>query len=1089
MPSLPDPLPDLILGFLSRDYSGLVLAVLLLAVSWLLLRRRPRPSARWLLRATALAGVVLAIGATSHLVRVARIDSALPPPGKIVDAGGFDMHVFAEGPGPDGEGGPAIVWFPGAHFGALGMWDQHKSVRDDVRSILVDRPGTGWSEAGPFPVSTAREADDVVRALEAAGEKGPFIWTGHSFGGLLAANIARRHPDKTAAVVLLDPTPLDVLFYGADKKGLGSWYQQSYKTGLRRIFGFYWHPMPDLAAGEVEATGSDTSPAGWPEYYFDGKATEVELARETHARSSFANGSALKELSAHGLVERAWDTVVFDGELGDLPLYLVAPGGEDPTTLPYAESILGKGPEAERFVRFLQATRERFMQASSNAKRVYAPEGTGHNFPFEAPGFVRETLLRVVRDVSGNAAIDDETYATLTTDWPGEYGGLPPLTEATPELVEAAYRRAIREKRSEINSIANNPAPATFDNTVLALESSGLALRRIDPILRVFTSTQSNPEIAALGARLAPLGPELEDEIAHNPKLFARLENVYQGLPESAPNPEARRLVEVLHSNLQQQGANLAAGDKSRLAAINGRLAELSAKFGQNANADEASLVVFIDDEAGLSGLNEAEVAAARAAAEARGRPEAWAIPIARPTVWPFLTKADDRGLREQVWRAWATRGANPGANDNRPVMTEILRLRGEKARLMGFANYAELQTSGRMIGTPERALQLLQETWNELLPVTQRDLAELQALADSEGAGFELQTWDRLYYAEKLRQRKFNLDVDAVKPYLSLQNVIDAMLWAANESFGFSFRELDDVAVIEPDIRVYEVSRNNEVLGVLWMDMFSRSGKGPSSWASQYRSAENYRGRVLPLVALHSAVTPPAQQGDPVLVPWERANVIFHEFGHTLHTLANSASYPSLGTLTLPWDFIEVPSLLNERWLLNRTVLKKFARHHETGEPMPDELIDRIEQVNNYDRVFSANLSYLATAMVDMQLHLMADGRDIDAMAEEQRILAELQLPQAVDLVLYASHAFHTFASPPYAAGVYTYLWSDVIAADIAEVFLDSPGGLFDPGVSADYYSRVLSVANTVPAAEAFEDFRGREPDPKALMRRFGLK
>lgn len=1083
-------LPDLLLGFLSLDYSGLLLALLLLAVAWLLLRCKPRPAWRWLLRVLMLVAVVLAIGALSHLWRVAGIDKAYPPPGKIVDVGGFDMHVFAEGPGPQGSRGPAIVWFAGAHFGGLGLWDQHKAVRDEVRSILVDRPGTGWSETGPFPVTTAGEADDVVRALEAAGEKGPFIWTGHSFGGLLAANIARRYPDKTAALVLLDPTPLDVLFYGADKKGLASWYLQSYKQGVQRIFGFYRAPEAPAAIADAEAANAaKADSSSWPDYYFDGEAFAVELLRETHSRSSFANGSALKELSAHGLVERAWDTVIFDGELGDMPLYLVAPGEEDPTTLPYAQSVLGAGPEAERFARFLASTRERFMAASYNSKRIYAPAGTGHNFPFEKPEFVTETMLRVARDVSGNTDIDEATYATLTTAWPGEYGGLPPLELATPANIEAAYKRAVREKRAEINAIAGNPEPASFENTILALESSGLALRRIDPILRVFSSTRSDAEIAAVAARLAPLSPELDDEVAHNAALYSRVETVFAGLPDSAPTPEARRLVEVLRDNMRRQGAELSTSEQGRLSAINGRLAELSARFGQNANADENSLVVFIENEQGVAGLNEAEIAAAKAAAEARGKPQAWAIPIARPTVWPYLTKADDRGLREQVWRLWSTRGGNSGEHDNRPVMTEILKLRGEKAKLLGFDNFAQYQTSARMIGSPQNAVDLLQQTWDRLLPVTRRDIAELQAIADSEGADFELQPWDTLYYAEKLRQQKFNLDVDAVKPYLTLDNVVNAMFWAAGESFGFTFRELDDVPVIAPDIRVFEVSRNDELLGLLWVDLFQRQGKGPASWASQYRSFENYRGKALPLVALHSAVTPPVDESDPVLVPWERANVIFHEFGHALHTLANGAAYPSLGTYSLPWDFIEVPSLLNERWLLNRTVLKKFARHFETGETMPDDLIARIEAVNQHDRIFSANLNYLGTALVDMQLHLLADGRDIDAMAEEKRILEQLQLPQAVDLTLYAPHAFHTFGSSAYAAGVYTYLWSDVIAADIAEVFLASPGGLFDYAVAGRYYDQILQRANTVPAAKAFEEFRGRAPDPMALMRRFGLE
>lgn len=1072
-----------LLEFLSLEYSGLIIALVLLLVCWILLWLQPRRSFRWMLRILSLVCLVLAIGAITHIIRVQRIAAENPPPGKMVDVGGYSMHVLAEGP----EEGPAIVWFTGAHFGGLGFWDQHKAVRGEVRSILVDRPGTGWSDTGPFPRTTAREADEVVRALEAAGEQGPFIWTGHSFGGLLAANIARRYPEKTAAVTLLDPTPLDVLFYGADKKGLASWYRESYKNGLRRLFGLYRFIAPPAPPPAEDESSADAEIASSERHYFESNPLATALVIESRAGNAFANGSILKELSAHGLVDRAWDTVVYDGELGDLPMYLVAPG-EDASTIVYAEQIVGPGPEAQRFADFLTATRERFMSSSRNSRRVYAPAGTGHNFPSEDPGFVTETLLRIARDVSGAGEIDADIYAQLTTAWPGDYGGLPPLDVATPENIEAAYRQAVAEKRAEIRAIAANSAAPDFANTILAMEASGLALQRIEPILRIFSSTKSNPRIAAMAVRLAPLKPELDDEIAHNAALFERVEAVYAGLPDSAPTPEARRLVEVLRNGMHRSGAELSPENKIRLSSINGRLAELQTQFSRNVVAEEASLVFFIDSEAGLSGLNDNEKAAAKSTAESRGKPEAWAIPIARPTVWPFLTKADSRELREQVWRLWASRGANPGEHDNGPVMTEILKLRGERAKLLGFDNFAQYQTSARMAGTPQGALDLLRETWDLLLPVTLNDIAGLQTIADDDGADFELQPWDRLYYAEKYRQQQFSLDGDAVQPYLSLNNVVDAMFWAAGETFDFQFRELSDVAVISPDIRVFEVSLKGNLLGVLWLDLFQRSGKGPASWASQYRSAEDFRGPVLPLVALHSAVTPPAGPDAPVLVPWERANVIFHEFGHALHILSNGAAYPSLGSLSAPWDFIEVPSLLNERWLLNRTTLKRFARHYQTGEPMPDELIDRIERVAQYDRVFSANLNFLATAIVDMELHLRADGREIDAMTVEQEVLDELQLPQAIDLTLYVPHAFHTFTEQ-YAAGVYTYLWSDVIAADIAEVFLQTPDGFFDTEVGQKYFAAILQAANTVPATEAFHQFRGREEvDPGALMRRFGL-
>jgi peptidyl-dipeptidase Dcp len=308
----------------------------------------------------------------------------------------------------------------------------------------------------------------------------------------------------------------------------------------------------------------------------------------------------------------------------------------------------------------------------------------------------------------------------------------------------------------------------------------------------------------------------------------------------------------------------------------------------------------------------------------------------------------------------------------------------------------------------------------------------------------------------------------------------------AAGRTFGLGFKRCEGVPVVSPDIAVYEVSRGPQIIGVLYLDMFQRAGKGPSSWTTEYRSAERGPANVLPVVALHSNVVHPADGTAPLLA-WEVANVIFHEFGHALHMLSNSAQYPSLGSLHVPWDFVEVPSLLNERWLLDKEVLSRFARHYKTGEPMPSELISKVEQGIQHDRVFSVTLDYLATAMVDMRLHLMADGRDIDAVAAESKILAQLRMPSAVAPTLAVSQAHHTF-SPEYAAGVYTYLWSDAIAADIAEAFLDAPGGLYDQGVAASYRRNILEAGNTRPMSAAFRDFRGRDPDPNALFRRFDL-
>lgn len=677
-------------------------------------------------------------------------------------------------------------------------------------------------------------------------------------------------------------------------------------------------------------------------------------------------------------------------------------------------------------------------------------------------------------------------YAVLTTAWPGPYGGLPPVDNATPATLEAAYRRAIDDKRAEIKAIIENPDAPTFTNTVLALETSGEALARIQPLFAIFQTTSTTPEIAEAAARLAPLVPQLDDDIAHNADLFRRVRTVHEGLPGSAPDAEARRLVAVIYEKMRRRGADLQADEKTRLSNINARLAELQTQFAKNANADEGRLVVIVEEENLLAGLSDELRAEARAAAEERNRPGVWAFPINRPSVWPVLTNASDRGLREEIWRAWTTRGGNDGEFDNAPVMTEILKLRGEKAKLLGYPTYAHYQTAGRMAGTPEVALEMMMRTWDLLMGPTVTEIAEMQALADAEGAQFTLQPWDRLYYAEKLKQQKFSFDSAEILPYLHLDNIVRAMLWAASETYGFSFKEIEGVPVVSDDIKVYEVSRGREVIGILYSDLYQRDGKGPASWASQYRSHEDFRGRELPLVALHSAAPKPLD-GKPPLVPWERANVIFHEFGHTLHTLANGAAYPSLGSLAMPWDFIEVPSLLNEQWLQSDEVMDKFIRHHETGVAIPPELREKLRASLKNERVFSLTLNYLATAIVDMRLHLFADGREIDAEAVEAMVLEELGAPDAIDPILHVQHAFHTFTEQ-YSAGVYTYLWSDVIAADIGEAFHESRGGLYDRNVAKRYYREILAKGFREPTEIAFRNFRGRDPDPNALMRRFDL-
>jgi peptidyl-dipeptidase Dcp len=420
-----------------------------------------------------------------------------------------------------------------------------------------------------------------------------------------------------------------------------------------------------------------------------------------------------------------------------------------------------------------------------------------------------------------------------------------------------------------------------------------------------------------------------------------------------------------------------------------------------------------------------------------------------------------------------------------------MLLLRGELARLLGYPSFAHYALADRMARTPETVMALLDRTWASVKPVADRQVADYQAIADREAAGVTLAPWDRQFYAEKLRRERFGLDGDVVKAHFPLDAVLDAMFWASGRVHGLAFKPLSDVPLIHPGVRVVEVSRidNADVLGVIYFDLLNRPGKMHGSYQLQYREAETFRGKVLPISGVYSSFPPPPV-GQPVLLPWEYANVFFHEFGHALHMLHCRSAYRSLGSQHVAWDFVELPSLLNERWLRDRELLQRFARHHVTGEPLPAEYINRIEQGLKYDRIFSLNPDFLLPAIIDMRLHLRADGSGtpIDPVQVENDTLAELGMPPAWDVIMRVTHNFHLFIGGSYAAGLYSYLWSDVMAADALETFERSPGGIYDAAASKAWIDNILSVGHRVAAEEAFRDFAGHDPDPAPLHRRFGL-
>lgn len=669
----------------------------------------------------------------------------------------------------------------------------------------------------------------------------------------------------------------------------------------------------------------------------------------------------------------------------------------------------------------------------------------------------------------------------LVDRWAGPYGGLPPFDRATPELIERAVDIGIARKRTEIAEIASNPDAPTFANTVEAVEDAGRSLRRADTLRAAFASTRAIGTMPEVEQRLSLRLAALEDEIAHDDALFARVDAVYAARGDLLP--DQARLTQVLRERMLRRGAGLPATTRAHLADVNGSIARAQALFQQNMIDSAKDDPVFVETESELDGVPEAiRVAAAKLAAE-RDRPGTYAICNMRPTVWPVLQLATNRALRRRVRDMWMNR-CNGGAHDTRAIIAEIAELRAQKARLHGYSSFADWSTAGRMAGTPQAALDQLLAAWRPVRASALERRAELQALADADGLGAPIEAWDWLYYSEKLRQVRFGLDAQAVKPYLALKNVRAAMFDAAGRLHGLAFRALPDAPAIHPDVTVYEVSREGQPIGVIWFDLLVRDGKMRSSWQLELRPAETFREPVIAYSNVCSNLERPL--AGPVLMGWEYANVLFHEFGHALHMLLSSARYPSLGPMGVEWDLVELPAQLNERWLYDRDLIHRHFLHHETEEPMPDAMIDAIFDGQKFDRAFSVGVEYLAPAIVDMRLY-MESGDPVDPVELEARIYAEIGMPPEIDPIFRIWNQYHSFTDV-YAAGLYVYLWADVMVSEVIEAFTEAPGGLYDAAVATRWRDALLSVGTAVPGQQAFREFRGRDPDPRALLRRFEL-
>ncbi len=696
----------------------------------------------------------------------------------------------------------------------------------------------------------------------------------------------------------------------------------------------------------------------------------------------------------------------------------------------------------------------------------------------------RRTFLFALGGASLALAAGPPAFASadpaMLTPWTGPYGGIPPFDRVKVAEFPAAFTAAMAAYREDIQAIADNPEPPTFANTLAALEGSGRAFTRVSLMFGVYTSTMNTPEVQAIEREWSPRFAALYDKIIQNDKLFARIEAVYNAPDKTSWTSEQQRLAWVHHTNFVLAGARLSPAQKKEMAEINQRLAQLYTRFSQNALADEENEMLVLTRPEDLAGLPESLRDAAATTAKEKGQAGKWVILNTRSAMESFLTYSDRRDLREKGFNMWIRRGDGGGEHDNNAVVTEILQLRARKAKLLGYETFAHWRLQNTMAKTPENAMKLMMQVWPAAVARVKEEVAAMQELA-----GHSIEPWDYRYYAEKVRKAKYDLDEGEIKPYLQLDNMREAIFWASGQLYGFTYRKVEGLPTVHADITVYEVlGPDGKHKGLWYFDPYAKTGKQSGAWMNEYRTQEAFQKPITPIVSNNSNFLK-APAGQPVLLSWDDADTMFHEFGHALHGLASRVSYPTLAGTNVARDFVEFPSQINERWLSTPEVLGKFALHEKTGKPMPPELVAKIKRADTFNQGFST-VEALASAILDMKLHLSGEVK-IDPREFEKVALAELGMPKEIVMRHRIPHFGHVFSSDGYAAGYYSYIWSDVLTQDAWEAFSES-GGPWDKKTANRFYECILQVGNTLDLAQAYRNFRGRDPSVSALLKSRGF-
>lgn len=683
--------------------------------------------------------------------------------------------------------------------------------------------------------------------------------------------------------------------------------------------------------------------------------------------------------------------------------------------------------------------------------------------------------------VSKVSAMQEQNNSILQT-WKGPYDGVPAWNEVKVADFPIAFQVVMDRVKSEINAVRDNPAPATFENFTLPMELAGNAADEVFSIWGVHSSNLSNAEVRKIQGEWMPKVSAFFNELTLDPKLLEKTKTVYENRMSAGLNAQQLRLVERNYEQLVRNGALLKGEDKEKLIALNTELAKAFNEFSNKVLADEETYI-YLTDKADLAGLPTSFIASIKGAAKAQEK-KGWALKNTRSVMQPFLQNSTRRDLREKVYNAYINRGDNGDANDTNATIAKILKLRADRAKVLGFKTHAHYRMADTMAKEPEAAMDLMMKVWPAAIGRVKEEVADMQAVADAEGAKITIAPWDYRFYAEKVRKAKYDLDESEIKPYFKLDNMVNAMFDAAGKLYGMDFSEnTGSVPVFDPEVRTFEVKRGDKVIGLFYLDNFARAGKRSGAWMTTYRSQHDLGGKNRYVLASNNNNFVKGGDGQPTLISLDDASTLFHEFGHALHFLNYDITYPGLaGT---PRDFVEYPSQVNENWLLTRYILDNYAKHAETGEPMPQALVDKINKSKTFNEGFST-VEYLSSAIVDMMLHNREEAiTDPDAF--ERETLSKIDMPKEIVMRHRLPHFNHLFSSDSYSAGYYSYLWSETMDADTWAAF-EEAGNVWDKETAERFRSVILATGNETDRKEAYRQFRGRDPEVKYILKKRGF-